>query len=155
MRITEPIRIEHRELLPKIEELRQTADAVGTVSAGELSSLIEDNVRFLRYHLVPHAEAEDKVLYPAIATIMGAPDATKTMSRDHIAIVGLTDRLESLQDTTDHNALRATLYGLYGLIKVHFDKEEEIYLPLLDERLTEDQAKKLFADMEHTGHHSH
>ena len=52
MKITEPIRIEHRELLPKIEELRQTADAVGAAADGELSSLIEDNIRFLRYHLV-------------------------------------------------------------------------------------------------------
>jgi len=155
MRITEPIRIEHRELLPKIEALRQAANAIGTIPDSELSSLIKSNVHFLRHHLVPHAEAEDKVLYPAIATIMGASDATKTMSHDHIAIVQLTDRLESLQGTADHNALRDTLYGLYHLVKVHFDKEEEIYLPLLDDNLTEDQAEKLFADMEHAGHHSH
>jgi iron-sulfur cluster repair protein YtfE (RIC family) len=33
-------------------------------------------------------------------------------------------------------------------VKVHFDKEEEVYLPLLDKRLTADEAGELFEQME-------
>lgn len=152
---TEPIRVEHKGLLPHIEQLRQTADAVGVVSDDELANQVHENVHFLRHHLVPHAMAEDEVLYPAIAALMGAPEATRTMSRDHVAVVKLTERLEALHGSNDYNALREVLYGLYALVRVHFDKEEEIYLPLLDERLSESESKELFAKMEANGHHSH
>ena len=40
------------------------------------------------------------------------------------------------------------LYGLYTLVKVHFAKEEEIYLPLLDARLTAAEAREMFLAME-------
>lgn len=152
---TEPIRVEHKGLLPHIERLRQTADAVGVTSDEELAAQVHENVHFLRHHLVPHAMAEDKVLYPAIDELMGAPGATQTMSRDHVAVVELTERLEALHGSNDYNALREVLYGLYALVRVHFDKEEEIYLPLLDERLSEAEAKDLFARMEASGHHGH
>jgi hypothetical protein len=35
---------------------------------------------------------------------------------------------------------------------VHFAKEEEIYLPLLEARLTGDEARELFTAMEHAAH---
>ena len=47
-------------------------------------------------------------------------------------------------------SLRRVLYGLYALVKVHFAKEEEVYLPLLDARLLPDEAGALFAAMETT-----
>jgi len=31
------------------------------------------------------------------------------------------------------------LYGLYAIVKLHFAKEEEVYLPILDQRLTPNQ----------------
>ena len=46
------------------------------------------------------------------------------------------------------NALRRVLYGLYALVKVHFAKEEEVYLPLLDARLTPGEAHAMFEAME-------
>ena len=45
-------------------------------------------------------------------------------------------------------ALRRVLYGLYALVKVHFAKEEEVYLPLLDARLAEGEAHAMFEAME-------
>ncbi len=45
-------------------------------------------------------------------------------------------------------ALRRVLYGLYTLVKLHFAKEEEIYLPLLDAHLTPDEARSMFEKME-------
>jgi hypothetical protein len=39
------------------------------------------------------------------------------------------------------------LYGLYAVVKIHFAKEEEVYLPILDARLTADEAHQLFEAM--------
>lgn len=49
-------------------------------------------------------------------------------------------------------ALRRVLYGLYALVKVHFAKEEEVYLPILDARLTPETAHEMFAAMESAAH---
>lgn len=154
--VTQPIRHEHKGLLPHIESLKQTAIAVGEVPNSELAKLVDANINFLQHHLVPHATAEEKVLYPAVGLIMGAPAATQTMSQDHVAVVELTERLATLGNSVDdHDDLREVLYGLYTLIKVHFDKEEGVYLTLLDETLSPPEAVELFTRMEHAGHHGH
>jgi hypothetical protein len=87
---------------------------------------------------------------------MGAPEATATMSRDHVEVGRLTDELAALRealigetiDAAQARALRRTLYGLYALVKVHFAKEEEVYLPMLDARLAPDEARAMFEAME-------
>jgi hypothetical protein len=45
------------------------------------------------------------------------------------------------------------LYGLHHLVKVHFAKEEEVYLPILDERLSPAEAEAMFAAMGQVAHH--
>jgi iron-sulfur cluster repair protein YtfE (RIC family) len=40
------------------------------------------------------------------------------------------------------------LYGLSAVIRVHFAKEEEIYLPILDAGLTPEEAHRMFEAME-------
>jgi iron-sulfur cluster repair protein YtfE (RIC family) len=95
-----------------------------------------------------------------VGKVMGAAQATATMSRDHVEVGRLTDELAALRlelatvhlDDRQVKALRRVLYGLYALVKVHFAKEEEIYLPLLDARLTSDEAHEMFAAMEHAAH---
>lgn len=156
-RPTEPLRQEHQQLLPHIEHLRQLADNVGELPDAALAENAAAVHGFLVHHLIPHAEAEDRVLYPAVAGIMGAPAATATMSRDHVEVGALTSELAALADrlaagaaadAATVKALRRVLYGLYALVKVHFAKEEEIYLPLLDARLSAVEAQALFAQME-------
>jgi iron-sulfur cluster repair protein YtfE (RIC family) len=44
------------------------------------------------------------------------------------------------------------LFGVYGLVKIHFAKEEEVYLPILDQRLTPEAAQAMFARMEAAAH---
>ena len=41
---------------------------------------------------------------------------------------------------SQQQALRRVLYGLYAVVTVHFAKEEEVYLPILDARLTREEA---------------
>jgi iron-sulfur cluster repair protein YtfE (RIC family) len=154
--ITEPLREEHRALLPKIERLRRVADSVGVVPVETLRERIAEVREFLVHELIPHARAEDAELYPVVARLMGAPEATATMRHDHVEVAGLVDELEALEPELAapsfplevEHALRRILYGLYALVKVHVVEEEEIYLPLLDTGLTEDEATSMFAAME-------
>ena len=155
-RLTEPLREEHKELLPHLETLREAADAVSAADGAALREKVDVAYAFLCEHLIPHATAEDLALYPVVGRAMGAQMATQTMSRDHVEVGRLTEDLGRLRhaigpkalEETSRNDLRRVLYGLYSLVKVHFAKEEEIYLPLLDEQLDEATARDMFAAME-------
>jgi iron-sulfur cluster repair protein YtfE (RIC family) len=155
--LTQPLRDEHKELLPHIELLQTVADSVGKASIASLRQSVEETYAFLTHHLLPHAEAEERVLYPMVGRLMRAPEATASMSRDHIEIGRLTEELGALRlrlksargiDISQEQALRRVLYGLYAVVKVHLAKEEEIYLPILDARLAAEEASRMFEEME-------
>lgn len=154
--VTQPLRDEHKDLIPHIEMLRAAADAVGEAPIESLKQRIDEAYEFLTRHLIPHAKAEDVALYPVVGKVMGAAEATATMSRDHVEVGRLTEELavlreqlaSSVLEEVQVKSLRRVLYGLYALVKVHFAKEEEIYLPILDARLTPGQAREMFEAME-------
>jgi iron-sulfur cluster repair protein YtfE (RIC family) len=111
--------------------------------------------------LIPHAEAEDAVLYPVVEQVMNAPAATATMSRDHVEVARLTADLQRLRDSLQGSSdpalrrqLQRILYGLYAIIRLHFAKEEEIYLPLLDAGLAPADADEMFHAMHEHVHAS-
>ena len=68
----EPLRSEHRELLPHLDELRVLADGIGRWST-HWTDRVAGTVTFLRQDLVPHARAEEAVLYPEVERLLGAP----------------------------------------------------------------------------------
>jgi iron-sulfur cluster repair protein YtfE (RIC family) len=154
--LTQSLRDEHKELFPHIESLKLAGMAVhGTLSQASLN-LIDEAYAFLTTHLLPHAHAEEAALYPIVQKVMGSPHGTATMSRDHVEVEALTRELALLRSQVSAteigvkqaNELKRVLYGLYTLVKVHFAKEEEVYLPLLDASLTPEDARKMFEAME-------
>jgi iron-sulfur cluster repair protein YtfE (RIC family) len=154
--LTQPLRDEHKELFPAVDRIRQVADLIGETSIYENRLGVEEVYDFLANHLKPHAEAEDAALYPVVQKVLGSPDATKTMSRDHVEVGRYIEKLASLKkDLGDvamtpelTRSLRRVLYGVYALVSVHFAKEEEVYLPILDQRLTPESAQEMFEAME-------
>lgn len=149
--LTQPLRDEHRSLWPRVEQLREAADAVGTADARTVSDQLAQAHDFLTAHLIPHATAEEYALYPAVERILGAPGSTATMARDHVEVARLAQELGKLRERRPgpdtERAVRRVLYGLYALLKVHFAKEEEVYLPLLDARLAPAAAEEMFSAM--------
>jgi iron-sulfur cluster repair protein YtfE (RIC family) len=149
--LTQPLRDEHKELIPHIEKILEVANSVPEASLEQIRAGVKDVYEFLAYHLIPHAQAEDAALYPTVQKVLGSPDATKTMSRDHVEVGRYIAELAELQqDISPRNfkSLQRVLYGVYALVKVHFAKEEEVYLPFLEERLSPEEAKAMFAAME-------
>ncbi len=164
--LTQPLRDEHKELFPHVDRIRQVAELIGEAPVDEIRSGVEEVYDFLANHLKPHAEAEEVALYPVVQKVLGSPDATKTMSRDHVEVGIYIEELASLRNdlsdkpltSVQNTSLRRVLFGVYGLVKVHFAKEEEVYLPILDQRLTPESAQEMFEAMEAAAHeakHAH
>lgn len=158
--LTQPLRDEHRELYPEVERILTAADLVGRASVDEVRQAVDAAYKFLAYHLLPHAQAEDAALYPTVQQVLGSPEATRTMSRDHVEVGRYIDELAALKNgltgvsltISQITELRRVLYGLYAMVKLHFAKEEEVYLPILDQRLTPEAATEMFEHMEAAAH---
>ena len=78
---------------------------------------------------------------PVVGRILGSLQATATMTRDHVEVSRITELLGWLLSQTP------TAFDLEQMKnvrrKVHFAKEEEIYLPLLESQLSGGAANRL------------
>lgn len=146
MDITRPLREEHKELLPAIEDIGNLAESVTLLTEAELQKRLKTVLEFLQKQLIPHALAEDEVLYPKIDELAHFSLATKTMQYDHTEIANLTHTLS--ENVNNKARLQKLLYQLSLLVTLHFKKEEEIYLPFLDNTLNQKDAENLFTHME-------
>jgi iron-sulfur cluster repair protein YtfE (RIC family) len=81
-----------------VDRIRQVAELIGEASIAEIRRGVEEVYNFLANHLKPHAEAEDAALYPVVQQVLGSPDATKTMSRDHVEVGRYIEELAGLKD---------------------------------------------------------
>ena len=158
--ITQPLRDEHKELYPEIETLRSAADEIGETLSPLARADLAAAYDFLAHHLLPHAQAEEAALYPVVQQVMGTPYGPATMSRDHKEVDRLTAELAALRLNVTGDSLtalqvrdlRRVLYGLYAIVRLHFAKEEEVYLPLLEIHLSPEQARDMFSAMENAAH---
>ncbi|HVS15442.1 MAG TPA: heavy metal translocating P-type ATPase [Thermoanaerobaculia bacterium] len=133
-------REEHRQLRPRVQQLRQIADRLGELEPVQALAELEEARRFLVDVVVPHDRAETDTIYPAVARMIGGHDPTVTMDRAHSEIERLIrfyDRLiEELPAQGprpgDHAELRRVLYGLYAILQMHLSQEDEAYFALID-----------------------
>lgn len=156
-RSTQALRDAHRHMSAEIGIIRRAADQVSDRPGPEVGEGVEAILSFLTDTLAPHAQAEEDVLYPAVARALGAVNATATMVQDHHRLRAMTAELEDLHPrltgdvelTPDEvTSLRRILYGLHALVTVHLMKEEEVYLPILDECLSPEQGARLAEEMD-------
>jgi heavy metal translocating P-type ATPase len=132
---------EHRTIRADIEQLRAAADALGVLRPEEAMTHVGQVYRLLVDEIGPHEKAEQEELYPAMDRLLGSHQATATMSRAHAEIVHQTRRLGQLiddigphrPDDADVADLRALLYGLHAILRLHTAQEDESYLSLAEE----------------------
>ncbi|MFG1676636.1 heavy metal translocating P-type ATPase [Micromonospora sp. NPDC049282] len=129
---------EHGGVRDVLARLRDTADLVATrPDAPECGPALRDVHRRLVDEVLPHEEAEERQLYPALAGPLGSDEATSTMSRAHVEILRLVERIGGHLATLDGRLpapevpdLLAALYGLDAVLRLHLAQEEEDYFSL-------------------------
>jgi heavy metal translocating P-type ATPase len=139
--LAERFRAEHLSIRADIERIRLAADSLGVIDPGESMAHVRQVHRLLVEEVGPHEEAEEEVLYPALARLLGGSDPVGPMSRAHVEIAHQIRRLGQLLDDIgpegpdgeDVAELRALLYGLYAVLRLHTTQEEESYLSLGEE----------------------
>jgi heavy metal translocating P-type ATPase len=140
--LTRRFAAEHSMIRDVLEQVRTAADALDDEPLEPATQLCR--VRAVHERLagqvLPHEEAEDSLLYPAMARTLGGIDPTATMSRAHVEIARDIARIGRILDTVDPAAprsadlveLRRVLHGLHAVLSLHTEQEEESYLSLAD-----------------------
>jgi soluble P-type ATPase len=141
--LTQRFRAEHRLIRADIEQLRVAADALTTdpPAAAAAMALVRQAHALLTGEVWPHENAEESDLYPAVNRLLGGADPTAAMSRAHAEIAYQITRLGRIiadigdrpPDQTDITDLRAVLYGLHAILRLHTVQEDEAYLSLGDD----------------------
>ena len=125
------LRAEHDAVLPLIEKIRSSADALSTRAADltPVRALLDR----LEAELLPHERADEEILVPLVDRALGGTDATAAMSRTHAEIEHQVRKLRRLLNGLDSEStqpedvveLRRLLYGLYAVLRLHNAQEEE------------------------------
>jgi len=125
------LRSEHDAVLPVIDQLRTTADALSTTDPdlGPAQLLLAR----LENELLPHERADEALLVPLVARALGGRESTTAMSRTHAEIEHQIVRVRRVLTDLDNDAaqpedvieLRRILYGLYAILQLHNAQEEE------------------------------
>jgi heavy metal translocating P-type ATPase len=129
---------EHRSIRADIDRIRVAADDLDLTDGTEALAQVRQVHRLLVDEVEPHEEAEEEILYPAFARVLGGTDPTGPMSRGHTEIAHQIRRLGQLlddigpegPDNEDIAELRSLLYGLTAVLQLHTTQEEESYLSL-------------------------
>ena len=145
-------------LLQQIDRLPETGDMVGTASAAELHSRLDELHAFLTDVLIPHMEAAERALYPELERMFQNVHSMAPLRREHAEIRRLAAELARIREQMGEQkisvgasiALRRVIFRLFVLLKVHL-AEEQVYLDILDRREAPEMADALAAAMAHPG----
>jgi heavy metal translocating P-type ATPase len=135
----EQFNTEHEKLQGALTQLAATADLIATRPQDpDTVAELRTTHRRLVEEVLPHEAAEEHRLYPALAQPLGSREATATMSRTHVEIHRLIDRIDGHLEQMSDSRLRtdqipdllANLYGLNAILRLHFTEEEENFFAL-------------------------
>jgi iron-sulfur cluster repair protein YtfE (RIC family) len=128
---------EHAEMRRGIERILEIARL--HVSNDELSSTVLEVLHWVDHVLEPHAQWEDRWLYPEIDERAGTPWATKLMSYEHQQIREAAHAVATARlSLREHGSaasvieLRGRLFAFDELLRAHMAREERFLIPLLD-----------------------
>jgi len=148
---TELFRREHADFQACLVEV---GELVGKLHAGmaadqeTLAAVVEQ----LSRHITPHAEWEERVLYPVVDRYAGGghPVFTASMRYEHRIIARQLAELahESHRQAPDARRFARHADHLLGLVAAHFEAEEEVLLTLLDSSMTAEEFRREVMEQE-------
>lgn len=149
------LRDEHHEVRADLAAVRVLADTIDDLTAADVTRRLATVLDDFDRRLLPRLLAADGVLYPVITAALGSDEATATMRRDQLEIVRLVEqvrhllgRFGELRSMRLRRDIRRLLYSVEAIAGLHLDKEEEIFLPILEDALTADAADVLRRDLQ-------
>jgi plasmid stabilization system protein ParE len=156
--LAETVHEHHDRLVPRVDDLLETARLVGVASCEELRPRVLGARAFLAGTLIPHMEASERAVYPRLETLLSDLGALAPLRREHDEVrrlVAELDRLcEAHGDGPYHRgealALRRVLYRLHAIVRVHLD-EEEMMTGLLARSMEPADAAAVANDLAHAG----
>lgn len=148
----EVLRTHHRSIL---EQLDRYATELRSDPGGEAALKLE---RLLRHELAEHARGEEATIYAAVDRLLQAhlirPTATMSIDHEYIEryIQQIRQTLQLLGCAPQHRTklaekLHEQLTALRAILQLHVDKEERVYLPLLEEHLSEAEQEELLRQL--------
>jgi heavy metal translocating P-type ATPase len=131
---------EHRAVRARLDELVLMADDLDDLVPAECLRRLREVRRILVEEILPHEEAEERMLFPSLGRALGGHDPTAGLSRAHQEITHRVSQLGSFideaaerpLDDAERNEVRRMLYGLHAILKLHTAQEDEEYLALDD-----------------------
>jgi len=154
-KVTEAIHNHHQKLVHTLSGLVVALTKDAPNAAGD--ALVD----FLKRDLIPHAIGEEAHIYPLIdALIKEYGKATATMAVDHEFVQDYAGQIDesvralrtatgpdrqSIIDKIQHLSLQLQL-----LLRFHLEKEERIYMPLLERYASEFEQQQAFERMHAT-----
>jgi hemerythrin superfamily protein len=138
-----PLGLEHKDLRANFNLALNRAVAPAATRADR-----DGLINFLRSRLIPHAQVEERVVYPALETVLETRGfATTALVLDHRAIAQLTLELATLS-STDSAAFQRKALAISGVVERHFDTEEDFVFPNLARRMDAGSLRALLAQLE-------
>ena len=124
------IRERSTELRQHVDQVRALADSVGTIPPSEIREGLDRIDSFVSTRVLPHVSSlrealghgEDSQLAVELAYLRTLADEVSWLRKK----IGGRDMTVGTA-----NAARRVLYGFYALLKLHFAKEDDVYLPRL------------------------
>jgi hemerythrin-like domain-containing protein len=156
-RTTEPFREEHAAIQEHLRHMSQMIEAIPGDPIDLKKQKMTKLVEALKSHILVHAAWEEKVLYPVIDRKAGGGRHafTAAMRHEHRIVERWIGELgsESEKETPDATLFVRRADQLLGLILAHFDNEEEVLLPILDETMTPEEFEREIVSKGHPHEH--
>ena len=151
----------HDVLMGSVNQLHDLADCLNgdcldTAGMRTIGPRLREVHQALLTHLIPHMETVEAAVYPTLERLVGDRPISVPMAAEHREIRRLVSMLgmvasEAAIEHADRSSvlmLRRVLLRLYVLLKTHL-AEEELYIPILEDRLTPMHEAALARALDH------
>ncbi len=146
----------HAKLLPHVDRLLTIAEMIGLEECAAVHAAFEAEYVVITGQLVPHMDAIETTLYAQLERLMGQRHSMAPMREEHQQMRRLIEVIGQYRDhvegctlgAVEGLALRRALYRLYSILKVHL-AEEELYLGVLEQNLTDEEKDILARGIDH------
>lgn len=141
-RPTDGFRAHHAEVIEHLGHIDQWAGALAGQTPREQRATMTRIVGFFKDHIAAHAADEERVLYPVVREHAGEGNRlTEVPIHEHRIVERWIAGLErAAADPSPDAAVFARDAGhLVGLLRAHFEVEEEVLLPVLDAAMTAEE----------------